>query len=52
VEVNGPIILKGAVRYQLREMEGAPPTGRPVSSLSAFPVDAQTKLATVMKMQK
>ena len=51
VESNGPIILKGAVRYQLRVMEGAPPTGAGVEFVSVSS-DAQTKLATVMKMQK
>jgi hypothetical protein len=33
-EVAGAISLKGAVRYQLRVMEGAPPTGAGVEFVS------------------
>src|SRR4029079_6201379 len=51
VESSGPIILKGAVRYQLRVMEGAPPTGAGVEFVGVSS-DAQTKLLTMMKMQK
>jgi Tfp pilus assembly protein PilZ len=51
VESKGSITLKGAVRYQLRVMEGAPPAGAGVEFVGVSG-DAQRKLLTVMKMQK
>jgi Tfp pilus assembly protein PilZ len=49
VESNGAISLKGSVRYQLRLMEGAPPTGVGVQFLS-LPRDTQSKLEAVMNL--
>lgn len=46
-ESSGPINLKGAVRYQLRLMEGAPLTGAGVEFLG-LSNEAQTKLQKVM----
>lgn len=51
VESNGSITLKGAVRYQLRVMEGAPPAGAGVEFVGVSG-DAQKKLLSVMKLQK
>jgi Tfp pilus assembly protein PilZ len=51
VESNGSITLKGAVRYQLRVMEGAPPAGAGVEFVGVSS-DAQTKLLTVMNLRK
>lgn len=48
---NGSLILKGAVRYQLRVMEGAPPTGAGVEFVGVTD-DTQTKLQTVLKSLK
>lgn len=46
-EIIGAINLKGAVRYQLRVMEGAPPTGVGVEFVSLSP-EMQTKLQRVL----
>ena len=46
-ELYGVISLRGAVRYQLRVMEGAPPTGVGVEFTSVSK-DGQTKLQQVM----
>jgi hypothetical protein len=46
-ESTGTINLKGAVRYQLRVMEGAPPTGAGVEFLGVSN-EAETKLQKVM----
>ena len=51
VESNGSITLKGAVRYQLRVMEGAPPTGAGVQFV-ALSENAQTKIQMVMSFYK
>ncbi len=51
MESNGSITLKGAVRYQLRVMEGAPPTGAGVEFLGVSG-DAQKKLMDVMSLRK
>lgn len=51
VETNGAVNLKGAVRYQLRVMEGAPPAGAGVEFVS-LSNEAQTKLQTVMNSYK
>lgn len=51
VESNGAINLKGQVRYQLRVMEGAPPTGAGVEFLGVSS-DALTRLQTVMNAYK
>jgi hypothetical protein len=47
----GAINLKGAVRYQLRVMEGAPPTGAGVEFVGVSN-DAQTRLQIVMNSYK
>lgn len=46
-EGSGVISLRGAVRYQLRVMEGAPPTGVGVEFVSVSN-DGQAKLQQVM----
>ena len=51
VESNASIGLKGAIRYQLRVMEGAPPTGAGVQFVG-LSEDAQTKIQTVMNFYK
>lgn len=51
LESNGPITLKGAVRYQLRVMEGAPPTGAGVEFVGVSS-DAERKLLAVMNLRK
>jgi hypothetical protein len=48
---TGAINLKGAVRYQLRVMEGAPPTGAGVEFVGVSN-DALTKLQIVMNSYK
>jgi hypothetical protein len=50
-EVTGAISLKGAVRYQLRVMEGAPPTGAGVEFLGVSS-EAQARLQTMMESYK
>ncbi len=47
VEAAGAISLKGAVRYQLRVMEGAPPTGAGVVFVSVSR-EAQQKLQLIL----
>lgn len=47
-EVGGTISLKGAVRYQLRVMEGAPPTGAGVEFI-AVSTDVERKLQVVVE---
>ena len=47
-EPAGGIKLKGAVRYQLRIMEGAPPTGAGIEFLNVS-TDGQRKLQAVME---
>ena len=47
----GAINVKGAVRYQLRVMEGAPPTGAGVEFVG-MSADVQTKLQQVMNAYK
>ena len=47
-ENAGPISLKGAVRYQLRVMEGAPPTGAGVEFVSVSS-DSERKLQLLME---
>ncbi len=51
LESNGTINIKGQVRYQIRVMEGAPPTGAGVEFLSVSS-DAQTRLQTMMDAYK
>jgi Tfp pilus assembly protein PilZ len=51
VESNGSITLKGAVRYQLRVMEGAPPAGAGVEFVGVS-TEAQSKLLTLMNLRK
>ena len=46
-EITGAISLKGAVRYQLRVMEGAPPTGAGLEFVSVSS-EAQQKLQAVI----
>ena len=46
-ELAGKINLKGAVRYQLRVMEGAPPTGAGVEFVSVSGED-ERKLQTIL----
>jgi hypothetical protein len=46
-EVAGAISLQGAVRYQLRVMEGAPPTGAGVEFVSVSE-EAEQKLQAVL----
>ncbi|HYW73512.1 MAG TPA: PilZ domain-containing protein [Pyrinomonadaceae bacterium] len=46
----GPISLKGAVRYQLRVMEGAPPTGAGIEFVDVS-AEARTKLETLIGPQ-
>ena len=46
-ETIGAVNVKGAVRYQLRVMEGAPPTGAGVEFVTVS-ADAQTKLQLMM----
>lgn len=48
---NGSLVLKAAVRYQLRVMDGAPPAGAGVEFLGVTD-DAQTKLLTVLNASK
>jgi len=50
-EVAGAISLKGAVRYLLRVMEGAPPTGAGVEFVSVSSED-ERKLQLVMESYK
>jgi len=45
---SGPINLKGAVRYQLRVMEGAPPTGAGIEFVNPSG-DVQKKLQALMQ---
>ncbi len=47
-ENAGAISLKGAVRYQLRVMEGAPPTGAGVEFVSVSS-DSERKLQLLME---
>ena len=47
VEVAGAISLKGAVRYQLRVMEGAPPTGAGLEFVSVSS-EAEQKLQAMV----
>lgn len=47
IEGTGVISLKGAVRYQLRVMEGAPPTGAGIEFVS-MSIEAQRKLQVVL----
>jgi Tfp pilus assembly protein PilZ len=51
VESNSLITLEGAVRYQLRVMEGAPPTGAGVQFVG-LSENAQTKIQMVMNFYK
>lgn len=51
IESNSAITLKGQVRYQLRVMEGAPPTGAGVQFLNVTN-EAQTKLQSVINVYK
>ena len=44
----GKINLKGAVRYQLRVMEGAPPTGAGIEFLSV-PSESEKRLKAVLE---
>jgi len=44
---TGAIKLRGAVRYQTRVMEGAPPTGAGVEFVGVSP-DAQTKIQMIL----
>ena len=44
----GQINLKGAVRYQLRVMEGAPPTGAGIEFVNVS-MDAQRKLQALIE---
>jgi len=46
-EVAGPINLKGAVRYLLRVMEGAPPTGAGIEFVNVS-VESERKLEALM----
>ena len=46
-EVAGTINLKGAVRYLLRVMEGAPPAGAGIEFINVSP-DTKNKIQTVM----
>jgi Tfp pilus assembly protein PilZ len=46
-EASGAVNVKGAVRYQLRVMEGAAPTGVGVEFVGVS-ADAQTKLQLMM----
>lgn len=46
-ESAGAVKLKGAVRYQLRVMEGAAPTGAGVEFVGVTP-DAQMKIQTIL----
>ena len=47
-ERTGPINLKGAVRYQLRVMEGAQPTGAGIEFVNPSG-DVQKKLQTLLE---
>lgn len=47
----GAINVKGAVRYQLRVMEGSPPTGAGVEFVG-ISADVQTKLQQMMNAYK
>ncbi len=46
-EISGTISLKGAVRYQLRVMEGAPPSGAGVEFI-AVSTEVERKLEVVI----
>jgi hypothetical protein len=46
-ELAGAINLKGAVRYQIRVMEGAPPTGAGIEFIGVSS-ESQRKLQTVV----
>jgi PilZ domain len=46
-ETAGVISLKGSVRYQLRVMEGAPPTGAGLEFLNLSP-DSERKLQAML----
>jgi hypothetical protein len=50
-ETSGAVNIKGAVRYQLRVMEGAAPTGAGVEFVG-LSSDAQTKLQMMMNSYK
>lgn len=47
----GMITLKGAVRYQIRVMEGAPPTGAGIEFLSVTGENAQRLRAVVENLR-
>ena len=47
VELAGKVNLKGAVRYQLRVMEGAPPTGAGVEFVG-LSGESERKLQTIL----
>src|SRR5438132_5332298 len=47
VELAGKLNLKGAVRYQLRVMEGAPPTGAGVEFVG-LSGESERKLQTIL----
>ena len=51
VESNGSVSVKGAIRYQLRVMEGAPPTGAGIEFVG-ISADLQTKIQTVINFYK
>ena len=46
-ELTGPINLKGAVRYQTRLMEGAPPVGAGIQFIGVS-IESERKLQTVV----
>lgn len=48
-ETTGAVSVKGAVRYQLRVMEGAPPTGAGVEFVG-LSSETQTKLQMMMDL--
>src|SRR5215467_13676012 len=47
-EESGKINLRGSVRYQVRLMEGAPPTGAGIEFLNAS-IDIVKKIETIME---
>jgi hypothetical protein len=47
-ELLGKVNLKGAIRYQLRLMEGGPPTGAGIEFLSV-PSESEEKLKAILQ---
>ena len=51
VESNGSVSVKGAIRYQTRVMEGAPPTGAGIEFVGVSD-ELKTKIQTVINCYK